>query len=109
MNRLFVLLLLAGSIAVIPAVIGAGHLVPAPQSARADACGDDGTYPNCATQCALTGEDCDISSDGDVDWGWVCASTGNDCPSSDDSSGDSGGGDSGSMKPSILRYKCACL
>lgn len=61
--------------------------------ARADACNADGSWPNCSTACAITGNDCDSGSDGGVDYGWICSQTGNDCPPTDPVLTD--GGDSG--------------
>jgi hypothetical protein len=77
MKRLFVLLTLVA--AAYTSALAAGGGV-----ARADACNADGEWPNCSTECAITGNACDQDSDGDVDYGWICATTGNDC-------GDGGG------------------
>jgi hypothetical protein len=86
-----------------------GHASPlAVGVAHADACSDSGEWPDCSTECAVTGNACDEGSDGDTDYGWICATTGNDCPEeaapeeapppdnggSGDNGGDGGGGGS---------------
>jgi hypothetical protein len=79
-KRLLMLLALAAA-AFTVSLIG-GSSLPGPLSvavAHADACNGDGEWPNCATECAMTGNACDESSDGDVDYDWICATTGNDC------------------------------
>lgn len=75
MRRLF---LVAATIAVCVLAAGIGASI-----ARADACNADGSWPNCATECAITGNACDQPSDGGIDYGWICATTGNDCPPPD--------------------------
>jgi len=47
--------------------------------ARADICNQNGEWPNCSTECAVSGNNCDADSDGGIDYGWICATTGNDC------------------------------
>lgn len=82
MKRLVTLLALV--LAAGTASLVGGAVTPA----YADACNAGGEWPNCATQCAVTGNNCDYESDGDVDYGWMCANYGTNC-------GDGGGGGGG--------------
>jgi hypothetical protein len=80
LKRLLLLLTLVAAVCTL-SLIGGRSLpsvfsVPA---AFADACNYAGEWPNCATQCAVTGNNCDEPSDGDVDYAWICATTGNSC------------------------------
>jgi hypothetical protein len=91
LKRLLVLLGLVAAASTLSLIGGSGlpsaFSVP---TARADACNYAGEWPNCATQCAMTGNNCDAESDGDVDYAWICEHTGNDC----DTGGGGGGGGS---------------
>jgi hypothetical protein len=86
-KRLLVFCGLVTAVCTFSLIGGAGLPAPlsGPTAAHADACNGDGSWPNCATVCAVTGNQCDQPSDGDVDYGWICSSFGDDCP-------DNGGG-----------------